>query len=153
MSEQNSLAPVAGVTPARFIPPLPPGIPILPGQLTAAKKKLRVPAGLIIVAVIAGLIGLMWLKVWYHDYDSNRIDPAVTRAVLAHAVKGTRIPVTLWSGPRLIEIESAFPQVQPGQAPATTVLSYVIDPKTGAKDPNYPWGVDTAIEGVAIRIR
>ncbi len=116
------------------------------------KAKRRLPVGLIVVLVIVGLIGLSWFDVWYHDYDSNRIDPLVTRAVLAHAVKGTRIPVTLWSGPRILEIESANAERQPGRAPDTIVISNVLDPKTGAKDPKYPWGEDTVIEGVAVTI-
>ena len=155
MSGQNTLAPApeGRVNPERFVPPLPPGISILPGQLEAAKTKRRLPVGLIVVLVIVGLAGLEWFNIYYSDYDSKRIDPVVTQAVLAHVPKGTRIPVTLWSGPRLIEIESAFPERQPGRAPDTIVLSYVIDPKTGAKDPKYTSGADTVIDGVAITIR
>jgi hypothetical protein len=151
MAGQNILASAPGgrVHPARSIPPLPPDIPILPGLV---KAKRRLPAGLIVVLVIVGLIGLKWFRIWCSDYDSNRIDPAVTRAVLAHAVKGTRIPVTLWSGPRILQIESANPERQPGRLPDTIVICDVIDPKTGAKDPKYPYGADTAIEGVAVTI-
>ncbi len=151
----SAIAPRGGglVGPLRIVPPLPAGISILPGQVTAAKAKRRVPVGLIVVLVIAGLGGLEWFNIYHSDYDSHRIDPVVRGAVLAHMPKGTRLPVTLWNGPRLIEIESAFPERQPGQAPDTIVLSYVIDPKTGAKDPKYPNGTDTVIEGAAITIR
>jgi hypothetical protein len=141
------------VTPARFIPALPAGISILPQEVTAARTARRLPLRLIIVLVIVGLALLGWLNVWYSDYDGKRIDPVVTRAVLAHVPKGTRLPVTLWSGPRILQIESAFPDRQPGQAPNTIVVSDVIDPKTGAKDSKYPAGADTLIEGVAITIR
>jgi hypothetical protein len=151
----SAIAPRGGglVGPLRIVPPLPAGISILPGQVTAAKAKRRLPVGLIVVLVIAGLGGLEWFNIYYSGYDSQRIDPVVRQAVLAHVPKGTRIPVTLWSGPRLIEIATAFPERQPGQAPDTIVLSYVIDPKTGAKDPKYANGTDTVIEGVAITIR
>ena len=122
----------------------------MPGQV---KAKRRVPRGLIILLVIAGLAGLEWFNIYYSDYDSKRIDPVVTRAVLAHVPKGTRLPVTLWSGPRILQIESAFPNIQPGQAPNTIVVCEVIDPKTGAKDPKYAHGADTVIDGVAVTIR
>ncbi len=151
------LAPIPGrggpVRPARFIPPLPAGIPILPGQIKAAKAARRLPVGLIVFLVVVTLGALIWLDTWYSDYDSKRIDPVVTRAVLAHVPKGTRLPVTLWSGPRILQIESAYPDREPRQAPDTIVVSDVIDPKTGAKDPKYPSGADTLIEGVAITIR
>jgi hypothetical protein len=152
---ERALAPVPGrpVTPARFIPALPAGIGILPQEVTAARVKRPVPIGLVIFLIIAGVAALKWFSVWYSDYDGKRIDPVVTRAVLAHVPKGTRVPVTLWSGPRLLQIESALPDRQPGRAPYTIVISDVIDPKTGAKDPKYPRGADTLIEGVAITIR
>lgn len=124
MSGQSFASPTttgAPGSPQRFIPALPPDIPILPGQLTGAKRR-RVPRGLIVFLVLVLLAGLEWFNIYYTDYDSNRIDPLVTRAVLAHAVKGTQFPVTLWSGPRIIRIDSAFPNFQPGQAPNTIVL-------------------------------
>lgn len=141
------------VRPARFIPPLPADIPIMPGQIKAAKPARRLPVGLMVFLVVVVLAVLLRLSVWFSDYDSRRIDPAVKRAVLAHVPKGTRLPVTLWSGPRILQIESAFPERQPGRAPNTIVVSDVIDPKTGAKDPKYAHGADTVIEGVAITIR
>jgi len=110
-----------------------------------------VPVGLIVLLVIAVLVGLIWFSVWYGDYDDKRIDPIVTQAVLAHAPKGTRIPVTLWSGPRILQIRSAFPDTSGSND--TTVITDVIDPKTGAKDPKYAHGADTLIEGVRITIR
>jgi hypothetical protein len=152
MACQNILAAAPGgrVNPARFVPPRPPDIPIMPGVF---KAKRRVPVGLIVVLVIAGLFGLVWLNVWYSDYDSKRIDPVVTQAVLARAGKGTQIPVTLWGGPRILQIRSALINRQPGRAPDTIVICDVIDLKTGTKDPKYANGADTLIEGVAITIR
>jgi hypothetical protein len=134
-----------------MVPALPAGIPILPGR--APKAARRLPVGLIIVLVIVGLGALEWFNIYYSDYDSKRIDPVVTRAVLARVPKGTRLPVMLWSGQRILQIESAFPNRQPGQAPNTIVVCDVIDPKTGAKDPKYAHGADTLIEGVAVTIR
>src|ERR1700691_269837 len=114
----------------RFVPPLPEGIPILPGQVKARKSR---PRGRIILLVLAGLVALIWFSVWYSDYDSNRIDPVVTQAMFAHAPKGTRIPVTLWDGPRILQVEFAVVQYQSG--PTTCVTVSVLDPKTGANDP------------------
>jgi len=105
----QTLAPLPGGMPGaqRFVPPLPADIPILPGQVRGARAGRRVPVGLIILLVIAALVGLAWFSVWRGDYDKNLINPLVTRAMVAHVPKGTRIPVTLWSGPRLLEIENA----------------------------------------------
>lgn len=136
--------------PQRIIPALPPDIPILPGKLRGARRR-RVPRGLIVFLVIALVAGLEWFNIYYTDYDSNRIDPLVTSAVLAHAAKGTQIPVTLWSGPRILRIDSAFPN--PAGGLETIAISDVIDPKTGAKDPKYKSAADTVVEGVAITIR
>jgi hypothetical protein len=143
------VAPVPGG--GRIVPPLPAGISILPGQPPRAAR--RLPVRLIILLVLAGLGALEWFNVWYSDYDSKRIDPVVTRAVLAHAPKGTRLPVTLFSGQRILELKFAFPSNQRGQAPNTCVTVDVLDPTTGAKDPKYPAGDSMCIEGVAITIR
>jgi len=151
----SAIAPVPGrggpIGPQRFVPELPAGIPILPGRIPKAAR--RWPMGRIIVLGVVGLGALEWFNIYYSDYDSKRIDPVVTRAVLAHSAKGTQIPVMLWSGQRILQIESAFPNRQPGQAPNTIVVCDVIDPKTGAKDPKYAHGADTLIEGVAVTIR
>jgi hypothetical protein len=109
---------------------------------------------------IALLALYSWGSAWYGAYDSKRIDPVVTQAVLAHAVKGTRIPVTLWSGPRILVIKSAFPQFQPKPTgamaplpPTTLVAMDVLDPKTGKIDPKYSSGIYTVIDGVAVTIK
>jgi hypothetical protein len=109
---------------------------------------------------IAGLVVYSWLSVWYSDYDSKRIDPVVTSAVLAHAAKGTRIPVQLFWGTRVVVIKSAYPEF-PGERtgamgpepPDTIVAMDVVDPKTGKIDARYSHGFYTVIEGVAITIR
>jgi hypothetical protein len=158
---EQALAPIPGggvpVRPARIIPPLPPDIPILPGQLKTARTARRLPVGLIIFLVLLGLGALGWLNVWYSDYDSKRIDPVVARALVAHVPKGTRLPVMLWSGPRILVIKLAFPnnQTGPGQTPTTCVTLDVLDPNTGAKDTSakYRAGAATCIEGVAVTIR
>jgi hypothetical protein len=113
-----------------------------------------------VVLGIAGLAMCSWLSIWYTDYDSKRIDPVVRMAVLAHAVNGTRIPVELWSGQRVLVIKSAFPEF-PGKPtgamgplpPDTIVGVDVLDPKTGKIDPKYSHGFYTVIERVAITIR
>ena len=61
----------------RAIPPLPAGIPILPGKLKLRGKR-RVPVGMILFLVLAGVVALIWFYVWYGDYDSKRIDALVT---------------------------------------------------------------------------
>ena len=136
MSEQNILAPLPGgrVTPARFIPALPPGIPILPGHVAvpAAKRRSR----RMLLLGIVGTAALIWVYEWYSSYDGKRIDASVTPAMYAHVKYGTRFPVTLWSGPRVLSIGSSF--LEPGVSPPTTCVSvYVYDPKTGAIDPSY----------------
>jgi hypothetical protein len=68
------------------------------------------PVGLVFVLVLAVLIAVSRLFIWYSEYDGKRIDPAVRQAIFAHATKGTRIPVTLWSGPRILQIEYAMVQ-------------------------------------------
>jgi hypothetical protein len=139
--------------PLRIVPALPAGIPILPGQVPKAAR--RLPLRRIIVLGVVGLGALEWFNIYYSDYDSKRIDPVVTRALLMRAPKGTRLPVMLWSGPRLLEIKLAFPEHQPGRAPDTCVTLDVLDPKTGVKDtdPKYRLGAVTCIEGVAVTIR
>ena len=146
----------------RFIPPLPAGIPILPGQADASKTRARrLPVGLVLVLVLAVLIAVSRLFVWYSEYDGKRIDPAVRQAIFAHATKGTRIPVTLWSGPRILQIEHAMVQFAPtvvgsgsfAHGPPTTCVGVsVLDPSTGAKDPKYQFGNLTCIEGIAYPI-
>jgi hypothetical protein len=154
MSGLNNFAPAPGgrVHPGRSVPALPRGIPILPGQ---AKAKRRVPVRLIIIVVVVGLVGLEWYNIHSSDYDKDQIDAVVKYALLAHVPKGTRLPVTLWSGPRLLEIELAFPERQPGRAPDTCVTLNVLDPTTGAKDTSekYRTGAVTCIDGVAVTIR
>jgi hypothetical protein len=129
----------------RFIPPLPAGIPILPGQVIKAKR--RVPVGLIVLLVIAALAGLIWFYVWYGDYDTNRIDPLVTRAMVAHVPKGTRLPITLRGGPRILQIGRADVTYK-GITPTTCVYVTVLDPKTGAVDTKSQYVGLTCIEGL-----
>jgi hypothetical protein len=142
--------------PQRFVPPLPAGIPILPGQVAAR----RLPRGRIILLVLAGLVALIWFNSWRSgSNDDQRINAVVTQAMLARVSKRTRLPVTLRSGPRMLQIEYAIVQYpatpiggMPGGAPTTCAMVTVLDPKTGAKDPNYPYGNMTCIEGLSYRI-
>lgn len=105
--------------------------------------------------VVIGWLAFISFSTWYHDYDGNRIDPVLRRALLAHVPKGTRLPVTLWSGPRVIEIKLAFhdDRTGPFETPTTCVNLDVLDPKTEARDPKYPTGTARCITGVAVTIR
>lgn len=132
------------VHPERFVPPLPPGISILPGQI---KAKRRLPIGLIVLLVIAGLVALEWFNISSTDDDKNRIDPVVTQAMFAHVAKGTGLPVTLKRGPRILQIGNANVTYQ-GQAPTTCVQVKILDPKTGAEDTKSPYTGLTCIEGL-----
>jgi hypothetical protein len=144
------LAPIPGggvpVRPARFIPPLPAGIPILPGQLAKAKSARRLPVGLMVFLVV--LVFALLLRWWvsYSDYDKNQIDHVMTRAMIAHVPKGTLLPVTLRGGARVLQIVRADVKYQ-GQIPTTCVYVKVLDPKTGAQDPK-AIGELTCIEGL-----
>ena len=110
------------------------------------------PVGLIVLLVIAVLVGLIWFSGWYGDYDKNRIDPVVTRAMVARAPKGTRIPVTLWSGPRVAELGNADVTFQ-GMTPTTCVYVRLFDPKTGAEDTKSRYVGLTCIEGLRYSTR
>jgi hypothetical protein len=139
----------------RLIHPLPAGIPILPGRVRKTGR--RVPIIPIIVLLFPAVWGLASLKDWYDEYDGKRIKPAMTQAMLAHPAKGARVPVKLWSGDRLLQIDFATVQYPPrvglDQGPPTTCVSFhVIDPATGAKDPNYHGMEVTCIVGMAYRI-
>ena len=143
-------------------------VPRLPGETESewmrrdalSRVPERRPILRYVVLGITGLAMYSWLFVWYTDYDSKRIDPVVTSAVLAHAAKGTRIPVQLFWGTRVVVIKSAYPEF-PGERtgamgpepPDTIVAMDVVDPKTGKIDARYSHGFYTVIEGVAITIR
>jgi hypothetical protein len=136
MSQHGTLAlpPEGRVDPERFVPALPPGLSILPGQVTASRSKGRLRR--IVLPGLAGLAVLIWLFQWYSGYDGKRIDAVVTPLMYQHVKFGTRLPVTLWSGPRILSIGSSF--LEPGVDPPTTCVSvYVYDPQTGAIDPSY----------------
>jgi hypothetical protein len=68
-----------------------------------------------------------------NDEDDRLILAAVTPAMMAHAPRWTRIPVTLSDGKRIIQIEFTVVHHQPGKAPATCVWLGVLDPITGAR--------------------
>jgi hypothetical protein len=155
----QTLAPLPGgdtrVTPSRIIPPLPAGIPILPGQLKAPRAARRLSGCLILLIVLGGLVALvalLWLSTWYSDYDSKRIDPVVTQAMVAHVPKGTRLAVTIWGGPRILEIGNARVEYH-GQLPTTCVYVKVFDPKTGAEDRKTRYVGATCIDGLRYPIR
>ena len=146
MSSPNSLAsaPAGRVHAARFVPPLPPGIPILPGQVTNPNIKSRLPVGLVILLVLAGF---GWFSVSHSNHQAAKLDrsnalsdeddrlilAAVTPAMMAHAPRWTRIPVTLSDGARTLQIEFTVVHHKPGKAPATCVWLGVLDPKSGAR--------------------
>ena len=146
----GQIVPVPGgnvpVRPARFIPPLPADIPIMPGQITAAKPARRLPVGLMLffAVVVLGVLLRMWVS--YSDYDKNQIDSVMTRAMVAHVPKATLLPVTLRGGARVLQIVRADVKYQ-GLTPTTCVYVKVLDPKTGAQDPK-AIGELTCIEGL-----
>jgi len=134
----------------RIIPPLPAGIPIMPGDIKARKPAKPLSGCLVLLIVLAGLAalgGLAWFSVWRGDYDKNQIDPLVTRAMVAHVPKGTHLSVTLRGGPRLLEIENADVTFK-GMTPTTCVWVKVLDPKTGAEDTKSNYVGLTCIEGL-----
>ena len=145
------------VGPQRMVPPLPAGIPILPGQAASGKRARRWPVIPIILLLFPALWGLASLKDWYDAYDGKQIAPAMRQALLAHATKGTRIPVKLRGGDRILQIDFATVNYVPriGLAlgyPTTCVSFHVLDPATGVQDPKYQGGSVTCIQGIANRI-
>jgi hypothetical protein len=144
--------------PRRTVPALPAGIPMLPGQATAPRRARRGWIVLIVLLVLVGLASLPWFKDHRSDYDRKRIEAAVRQAMFAHPTKGTRIPVKLWNGDRILRITFATveypPKIGLEQGPPTTCVSFdVLDANTGAKDMKYfQGGSVSCIEGMAYRI-
>jgi hypothetical protein len=143
-----------------MVPALPADIPIHPGQATAAKPKRRFPVVLILLMVplvFAGLYGRELFNAYRVEYDNKRIVPVVKGAILTHAIKGARFPLTLWSGPRILQIDFATVQVPPrrglDQDPPETCVSYtLLDPSTGAQDNSSLYAHVSCIYGIAYRI-
>jgi hypothetical protein len=143
MSGQNILtpSPAGRLNPARIVPPLPSDIPILPGQVKA--RKWHAPVGLIFLLVVLGLVALAWHNVSNPTNQTDKLNKqmedddravlqAVTPAMMAHAPRMTRIPVTLSDGPRILQIE--FTVVHHERKPLQTcVWLGVLDAKTGAR--------------------
>ena len=101
---------------------------------------------------LVGLAGLAWRSSSRASDDKERIDAAMTQALQAHAPKGARIPVTLWSGPRILRLDVAGVWYNAGQPPDTCGTATVLDPKTGAIDSKYPFGaVTTCVHGFVYR--
>jgi hypothetical protein len=148
------------VGPQRTVPALPAGSPIMPGQTTSARPKRRFPVLLILLTVLlvfAGLYGRELYNARRVEYDWKRITPVVKQALLTHATKGARFPLTLWSGPRILQIDFATVQVPPRigleQGPAETCVSYtLLDPQTGAEDNSSLYAHVSCIYGIAYRI-
>ena len=157
MMAHTLTAPPGGSNPygqVRVVPPLPADIPILPGRV---RGKRRLHRGLVVVLVIVGLlVGRALVRdyyIHYMSYDEKQIDAVVTQAVLAHAHKGDRLPVTLRGGPRLLQIglvNVLRGQWAPNGRPTTCVSVTVIDPKTGAKDsdPKFRYASVVCVDGV-----
>jgi hypothetical protein len=134
----------------------------MPGQTTAAGPKRRFPLVLIwlMVVLVFSLPSAYSVFIAFrNDYDTQRITPVVRRAILAHAIKGDRFPVTLRNGPRILRID--FGKVQPGARrigsagpdPPTTCVSYtLLDPKTGVEDNSSRYAHVSCFEGIAYRI-
>jgi hypothetical protein len=129
-----------------MIPQLPADIPIMPGEIKAAKA-VRLPVGLMLFFLLVVLGVLLRMAVSYSDYDKHQIDPVVTRVMVAHvAKKGMLLPVWLRGGARNLQIVRADVKYQ-GLIPTTCVYVKVLDPKTGAQDPK-AIGELTCIEGL-----
>ena len=144
----------------RIVPVLPADIPIHPGQAAAARPKRRftvVLIGLTVLLVFGGLYGRELFNARRFEYDNKRIVPVVKQALLTHATKGARFPLTLWSGARILQIDFATVQVPArvglDQGPAETCVSYtLLDPKTGAEDNSSLYAHVSCIYGIAYRI-
>lgn len=132
----------------RFVPDLPAGIPILPEQAPGGSKRTKpLPAAVLaflVFLLILVLMALLRLSIWYsdtqkaaerkRDADDNKVVfQAVTKAMLAHPQRGTRIAVMLSGGPGIVEVESAFVQRPVRKPPTTCVSVSVINPLTGAR--------------------
>ena len=112
---------------------------------------------LAVLLVFAGLYGRELFNARRVEYDNKRIVPVVKQALLTHATKGARFPLTLWSGPRILRIDFATVQVPPrrglDQDPPETCVSYTLfDPKTGAEDNSSLYAHVSCIYGIAYRI-
>jgi len=134
----------APVRSARAIPPLPPDIPIVPVKPPWRHKRAAIV--LVVLLVLAGLIGRAWVKRAHAREDKASIDAALGAALRERAPKGTRIPVTLSSGPRLLETDEVL--VRNAPVPHTCGSANVLDPKTGSKDPSYQKQVATCVAGL-----
>jgi hypothetical protein len=133
------------VKPRFVVPPIPTGVPILPGYDRVPRFKRLVRR--IVLALFALAASGFWFLHYYGAYDGKRIDAIVTPAMYAHVKYGTRFKVTLWDGPRILSISSSF--LEPGVSPPTTCVSvYVYDPKTGRMDPRYLNPYFDCIEGL-----
>ena len=149
----STIAPVPGggrpIGPTRMVPPLPAGLPILPGRV-AAPRASRLRTRIVLFGIVGAAV-LIWLWQWYSSYDGKRIEAVVTPAMFAHVKFGTRLPVTLMGGPRILSISSSY--VEQGVFPPVTCVGvYVYDLKTGAMDPKYKNQYFDCIKGLAYRI-
>ena len=141
-------------------PALPAGVPIHPGQAAPARPKRRFPVILILLMVLlvfAGVLAYPVFLAFQNDYDTQRITVIAKRAILSHAKKGDRFPVTLRNGPRILRIDFATVQVPPrvglNQGDPTTCVSYTLfDPTTGVADNSSRYAHVSCIEGIAYRI-
>jgi hypothetical protein len=135
----------------------------MPGETTAARPKRRFPVILILLMVLLVFAGLYAYPVFIafrNDYDTQRIAVVVKRAILTHAKKGDRFPVTLRNGPRILRIDfstvqpgALLPNSGPGPGPAETCVSYsLFDPKTGVADNSSRYAHVSCFEGIAYRI-
>jgi len=94
---------------------------------------------------MVGMIGLVWFWSYLanhgdqrtegfkrYDADNAAVLQAITPAMMRRAPRLTIVPVTLSSGPRLLEISFTVVHRNPGKPPSTCVFLNVLDPTTRA---------------------
>jgi len=111
-----------------------------------------------VLLVVVGLVLLFGghdLYLWYVTYDTFHINDVVEAGLDQGGGRGTRLPVKLWRGERVLVIESAqvmeYPKEKESSGPPrsfTRISCDVIDPATGKQDPKYASGVSVDVTRV-----
>jgi len=115
--------------------------------------------------VLVAVVGLVLffgghdLYLWYVTYDTFHVADVVEWGLDSGGGRGTRLPVKLWRGERILVIESAqvmeYPKEKGSSGPPrlfTRISCDVIDPATGKQDPKYASGVSVDMVG-AVKLK